>query len=169
MMRRHLCKLLILASTAVLLSGCGFQLKGNRSVGGESLAGIQVRLVADSPRGELATALRQALKLAGAELIDQSESDVVLRLGQEEFTRRNLALTAQARAAEVELTLNTVFSIRRGNRQLVDETPAAVIRLMLDDPGNVVGKNEEMRLLRQEMRRDVANQIVRRAGHSLTN
>jgi LPS-assembly lipoprotein len=93
----------------------------------------------------------------------------LLRLGNEQFSRRNLALTAQARAAEVELTLSTTFSINRANRVLVDNTGASVTRLMLDDPSNVVGKNEEMRLLRGEMRRDVAGQIVRRAGHSLGN
>jgi LPS-assembly lipoprotein len=38
---------------------------------------------------------------------------------------------------------------------------------MLNDPRNIVGKTEELRLLREEMRRDLAAQIVRRIGHSL--
>jgi len=42
-----------------------------------------------------------------------------------------------------------------------------VIRQMLNDPRNVVGKTEEIRLLREEMRRDLADQIARRVSHSL--
>jgi LPS-assembly lipoprotein len=38
---------------------------------------------------------------------------------------------------------------------------------MLNDPRNVVGKTEEIRLLREEMRRDLADQIARRVSHSL--
>ena len=40
-------------------------------------------------------------------------------------------------------------------------------RQMLNDPRNVVGKTEEIRLLRDEMRRDLADQIARRISHSL--
>ena len=44
---------------------------------------------------------------------------------------------------------------------------ATVSRQMLNDHRNIVGKTEELRLLREEMRRDLAAQIVRRIGHSL--
>ena len=47
------------------------------------------------------------------------------------------------------------------------EARATVIRQMLNDPRNVVGKTEEIRLLREEMRRDLADQIARRVSHSL--
>jgi LPS-assembly lipoprotein len=38
---------------------------------------------------------------------------------------------------------------------------------MLNDPKNIVGKTEEMRLFREEMRRDLATQILRRLSNSL--
>jgi len=46
---------------------------------------------------------------------------------------------------------------------------ATVNRQMLNDPRNVVGKTEELRLLREEMRRDLAAQIVRRVSYSLSD
>ncbi|MEE4202089.1 MAG: LPS assembly lipoprotein LptE [Halieaceae bacterium] len=169
MLWRELRQIAVLFLLGAALTACGFQLKGSRSADSQSLDGVKVAVIAANPRSELTVALNQALKLSGAQLVPASEGDVLLRLGNEQFSRRNLALTAQARAAEVELTLSTTFSINRANRVLVDNTGASVTRLMLDDPSNVVGKNEEMRLLRGEMRRDVAGQIVRRAGHSLGN
>ena len=57
--------------------------------------------------------------------------------------------------------------------QPVDSDPidarAVVNRQMLNDPRNVVGKTEELRLLREEMRQDLAAQIVRRVGRSLSD
>jgi LPS-assembly lipoprotein len=126
-------------------------------------------LAASSPRGELAVAVSRSLKLSGAVIVERGDSGLVLKLGDEQFARRNLSLTAQARAAEVELTLGTEFGLYRGEQVLVDQTPAVITRQMLDDPGNVVGKNEELGLLRGEMRRDIADQIVRRVSYSLDN
>jgi LPS-assembly lipoprotein len=48
-------------------------------------------------------------------------------------------------------------------------TDAQVVRQFLNDPLNVVGKTEELRLLREEMREDLAAQMIRRITHSLGN
>ena len=101
-------------------------------------------------------------------LRDDSDTDLSLRLEPEQFTQRNVSLTAQARAAELELTLSAAFSLAESEQELVNAR-ASVNRQMLNDPRNVVGKTEELRLLREEMRRDLAAQIVRRVSHSLTN
>jgi LPS-assembly lipoprotein len=88
-------------------------------------------------------------------------------LREEQFTQRNVSLTAQARAAEMELTLSVDFLLQQ-EEILPLEGTATVSRQMLNDPRNVVGKTEEMRLLREEMRRDLAAQIVRRVSRGLT-
>ena len=163
-------RLIHVSATLVLMGSllsCGFQLKGTQNLGTRSLEGMRVSLIAANPRAELTSDVIQALRLSGAEIVAGKEGEVTLRIGSERFTRRNLALTAQARAAEVELGVATQFSLYRGSEELLSETTASVTRNMLDDPGNVVGKNEEMRLLRREMRREVAEQVVRRASRSL--
>jgi LPS-assembly lipoprotein len=43
-----------------------------------------------------------------------------------------------------------------------------VIRQFLNDPRNVVGKTEELRLLREEMRTDLAAQIIRRISYTIS-
>lgn len=159
--RRLLLSLLVLP-----LLGCGFQLKGT-GLDSSSLTGVPIALVSADPRGELTEAVTDRLALAGAELVEPGPDRLTLQLGPEVFEQRNLSLSVDARAAEIELTLKTRFSLREGAQERVEATEAFVVRQMLNDPANVVGKTEELRLFREEMRRDLAAQIVRRVSHSL--
>ena len=163
-----------LHSAAVLLicslMGCGFQLKGTPgSPDSPSLAGTELVLISSQPRGELTTALREQLRLQGVVVGEKTNEGLVLRLGGERFQQRNLSLTAQARAAEVELTMIASVALSQGATELIVESDAQVVRQFLNDPLNVVGKTEELRLLREEMRQDLAAQIIRRITHSLGN
>ena len=152
------------------LAGCGFQLKGTAgALESPSLIGTEVVLISRQPRGELTTALREQLRLQGAVLSEETSQGLVLRLGEERFQQRNLSLTAQARAAEVELTMTASLAVSQGAVELVMNTDAQVVRQFLNDPLNVVGKTEELRLLREEMREDLAAQMIRRITHSLGN
>ena len=163
-----------LHSAAILLicslMGCGFQLKGTPgSPDSPSLAGTELVLISGQPRGELTTALREQLRRQGVVVGEKTTEGLVLWLGGERFQQRNLSLTAQARAAEVELTMMASVALSQGATELIVETDAQVVRQFLDDPLNVVGKTEELRLLREEMRQDLAAQIIRRITHSLGN
>lgn len=153
-----------------LLMGCGFQLKGTAgSLDSPSLNGTELVLISSQPRGELTTALREQLRLQGAVISEKTTEGLILRLGGERFQQRNLSLTAQARAAEVELTMMASVALSQGATELIVETDAQVVRQFLNDPLNVVGKTEELRLLREEMRQDLAAQIIRRITHRLGN
>ena len=47
---------------------------------------------------------------------------------------------------------------------LIYTTDASVIKQLENDPRNVVGKAEEIRILKTEMRTELAQQIMRRIG-----
>jgi len=66
----------------------------------------------------------------------------------------------------MELTLSVDFVLQQEDALPLEGT-ATVSQQMLNDPRNVVGKTEEMRLLREEMRRDLAGQVVRRVSRGL--
>lgn len=151
----------------LVISGCGFQLKGSQDYGKNTLNGAQISVVSAEPRSELTSAVLQQLALAGAEVVAPAAGVLTIKLGAEKFTQRNLSLTAQARAAEIELILSTQFSAHQDKQVLVTKTQAQAVRQMLNDPQNIVGKTEEMRLFREEMRRDLATQILRRLSNSL--
>ena len=153
----------------LVLAGCGFQLKGAGNASSQTLTDVPVALISSQPRGELTAAVANQLRLEGALPGTGAGDELTLRLGEERFQQRNLSLTAQARSAEVELTMTVALTLRRGDSDLIPTSDAQVVRQFLNDPRNVVGKTEELRLLREEMRRDLAAQITRRIAHSLNN
>jgi len=166
---RHyrLAKLACLLAAFSCLIGCGFQLKGTGSSGQSiGLQGLELRLVSAQPQSDLTREVSRELSNAGAVLTDDVDPALQLTLQTEQFIQRNVSLTAQARAAELELTLSVDFVFEQTEQDPTDAR-ATVSRQMLTDPRNIVGKTEELRLLREEMRRDLAAQIVRRIGHSL--
>ena len=168
---RPLSRVIWLFSSLLFFVGCGFQLKGSDTENGEAqLDGMTNQLISSRSRSELTREVSRALTAIGLVLVTDAEQEalLVLTLQPEQFSQRNVSLTAQARAAELELTLAADFTLVQPERDRIDAR-ATVTRQMLNDPRNVVGKTEEIRLLREEMRRDLAAQIARRLSHSLAN
>ena len=162
-------KWICLSAMLMCLAGCGFQLKGSDAASSSAkLEGMTLQLISSQPRSELTREVSRALSARGLILLEEGDATLTLVLQPEQFTQRNVSLTAQARAAELELTLFTDFTLNQPESDPI-EARATVIRQMLNDPRNVVGKTEEIRLLREEMRRDLADQIARRISHSLGN
>ncbi len=161
---------LLMLTLGLALAGCGFQLKGTTPSSVDSaLSGLPIAVASSQPRSELTAAVVQQLRLEGAEIVDADANTLTLKLGNEVFQQRNLSLTAQARAAEVELTMLVRIDLMRDGAALIENNTATVVRQFLNDPRNIVGKTEELRLLRDEMRRELSAQITRRVTHSLGN
>ena len=156
-----------LSAIMMCLAGCGFQLKGSDAASSSAkLEDMTLQLISSPPRSELTREVSRALSATGLMLLEEGDVMLTLMLQPEQFTQRNVSLTAQARAAELELTLFADFTLNQQASDPIDAR-ATVTRQMLNDPRNVVGKTEEIRLLREEMRRDLADQIARRVSHSL--
>ena len=94
---------------------------------------------------------------------DSKSANYSVVLGPERFSQRNLSLNSEARAAEFELTMRSTFSVRNSNgKTVIEDTTSSVVKQMENDPRNVVGKAEEIRILKGEMRSELAQQIMRR-------
>jgi len=156
----------VLLTALIALAGCGFQLKGTTDKGGSEWEGLSLRLISVDPRSDLTREVARELGGMKIELTDEIDTPTRLTLREEQFIQRNVSLTAQARAAEMDLTLSVDFVLQQEDVPPLEGT-ASVSQQMLNDPRNVVGKTEEMRLLREEMRRDLAAQIVRRVSRGL--
>ena len=164
-MQRSTTSLIVVTlAAACLLSACGFQLRG---VGDDALvlpeAWKNMALVTGNPNSEFSREIKARFAANDVQWTEGVDANYRLILGPERFRQRNLSLNSEARAAEFELTMSASFTVldARG-RVAMEETIASVIKQMENDPRNVVGKSEEIRLLQREMRAELARQIVRR-------
>ena len=162
MLRRKAHFLILLG--AALLAGCGFQLRGTGGGVNVPSEWKSMYLMSTSPNSEFSREVALRFAANGVEWAEQREdANYIVRLGPERFSQRNLSLNSDARAAEFELTMRATFSVQDiGNTQVMPDTTATVIKQMENDPANVVGKAEEMRLLKAEMRTELSQQIMRR-------
>tara|TARA_R110002049_G_scaffold71737_3_gene184601 strand:- start:4830 stop:5402 length:573 start_codon:yes stop_codon:yes gene_type:complete len=163
MYRRFTHYSLIVGITA-LLASCGFHLRGMGNAGASIPdAWRNMHLVTASPNGEFSRAVTAQLAANGVQWSDDDAGSFDLLLGPERFEQRSLSVNSEARVAEYELTMSSEFSILDPNRkEIVPSTTVTVVKQMENDPRNVVGKESEIRLIKGEMRTDLAQQITRR-------
>jgi LPS-assembly lipoprotein len=151
---------------ATSLVACGFELRG-QSDGAETLSRYPVVLVSAAPSSEFSGQLRNALQRQGASLSSTTDAGLILYVDLETFEQRSLSLTARARAAEIELQASVVFSLRLNGEWLIEDETVTVVDQMLNDPLNVVGKTEELRLLQEELRTVLVTALTRRLNYAI--
>ena len=125
-----------------------------------------MHLVTNNPNGELSREVNSTFSAYDIVWVEDEEANYSISIGSERFRQRNLSINAQARASEFELTMSTVFSVRDAQgKKVIEPSEATVVKQMENDPSNVVGKAEEVRILKTEMRTELVQQILRRVGY----
>jgi LPS-assembly lipoprotein len=165
-MHRRLANYTFILGTALLLSACGFALRGTGDTGTNIPPEWKnMHLVTDNPNSEFSRDVLSRFAANGVEWQERGAANYNVTLGPERFSQRNLSLNAEARAAEFELTMRAQFSVQdaEGN-EVMKPSDVTAIKQMENDPRNVVGKAEEIRLVKGEMRAELAQQIMRRIG-----
>lgn len=146
--------LLLLALSA---SGCGFKLRGLYDIP-ESLS--RVAIVSHQENSELSQTLQQSLQSNGV-IIDSLAPYRIELLG-EGMSRRTLSLDSSARASEYELRGEVTFQVtdREGQWVLTSRTLMSE-RSYNVDSSNITASESQEPILRQQIRQDLAQQIMR--------
>ena len=154
-----------LAVLTLALTSCGFQLRG---AGGYELAAESVSIVANNSHSDFADELEDTLKSIGV-IVNPTESpQYVIRLNSETTTRRPVASSGNITVSEYEVRLRAVFSISTAaGETLVSDTALVAERIYSFDSSNFVSNTEEESVLVDEMRQDLAGQLVRRFSATL--
>jgi LPS-assembly lipoprotein len=143
-----------------LLSACGFHLRGSLQL---PPAWTELHLASASPNSELSRALREGAERGGVNWRDRDAANFIITLGDERFERRNLTIGTNARAAEIELQMTASLAVTEADgTELMPATDLSTFKIITNDPENISGKVEEARLLRAEMREDLAQQMLRK-------
>lgn len=154
----------LLTFMLLLVSSCGFQLRGT---GAPELAVERVSVTGSAQ--ELMDELSQTLKTIGV-VVGQAEPEYVIDLINERVNRRAVASSGSITVSEYEVRVVAVFSVVAENGELL--IPASELvseRVYSFDPNNFVSNTEEESLLIEEMRQDIAGQLVRRFSATLRN
>ncbi|MGH8440318.1 MAG: LPS assembly lipoprotein LptE [Pseudomonas sp.] len=149
---------LLVMGLAVMLSACGFQLRGT---GTSELSITELDLSARNAYGETVTQLRQALKSSGVNVHAGAPYKLVLT-NEAETQRAATYAGGSGRSAEYELSTVLSYSIEGHNNTNLLNDKLEVRKIYLHDGNNITGSQQEATQTRQEMRRDlVQNMLVR--------
>lgn len=157
-------RIALLALLSLSLSACGFTLRGSAPASGNS----PVQLVAAEPAGAMASAVRDALQSAGM-LAATTASAWQLQLGTETLVSRPGSVNSRARAAQHDLELSVEIALARGDTPLFGPVRVASQRSYYEDLSTIAGSSEEVALLQQEMRQELAQQVLRRLRAALAD
>lgn len=161
----HLLKLKFLSTAlltgALLLQGCGWHLRGAQALPPE-LQSLYLQTASDNSK--FARSLKRSLKTMDVSLADTaSGAPYTLSVSDISRSKRTLSTTGNAKVAEYALTSTITYKIHsREGQQLIEPTQLSVEKAYLYNRNNAVSAFEEENLLRQEMQRDLVQQLIRR-------
>ena len=145
---------------AVLLSACGFQLRGQAP-----LPAVAARpyVEAADRLTPLYAAIDRRLRAAGAvPAASASEASVVVRLHLDETGRDLLSVTADNKPGEYEVFYAAEFSVTNGAAELIAPAQVRLTRNYGYDESAVLAKEHEEASLRLALAAEIAELILRR-------
>lgn len=155
-MRAPACVLLALA----LVSGCGFQLRGQTPLPAVVASPF---VETDDHYSPLYAALDKRLRAAGAlPAADAATATAVIRLHVDDSGRELLSVTADNKPGEYEVYYVAEFSVTSGATELLARSPVRLTRDYGYDESAVLAKEHEEQSLRVALAEQIADLILRR-------
>lgn len=143
---------------SILLSGCGFQLRGNYLLAPE-LQTIEFSSV--DKFGELTRLVKQHLTINDVNLVKRSAKPIPqMRILQDNLDRRTLSVFPNGQVAEYELIYTVRYQVLIPGKEIQDFN-FELNRDYQDDPDIALAKSRELSLMLREMRQEAANKILR--------
>ena len=151
-------KLLSLSLILALITGCGFQLRGNY------LLAPELQTIAFSSvdqYGELTRLVKQHLTINNVNLVQKSDDAIPqMRMLQDNLDRRTLSVFPNGQVAEYELIYTVRYQILIPGQD-IQNFRFELNRDYQDDPDIALAKSRELSLMLREMRTEAANKILR--------
>jgi len=155
----------------VFVTACGFQLRGSELRGSESVSASRARVFVDTSRDStIREELRKVLSDRAFTVVDnRDDANVWLRVSDEQLSQRIVSVEKTGKVSEYELAHSVRIQIAQAVENALpsyDPDQVAnrveVVREYTYDQGGVLGKEDEADILRIEMRRELASQIMLR-------
>jgi LPS-assembly lipoprotein len=144
--------------TSLLLSACGFQLRGAYNLPYESL------YVALPDASVIGAGLKRQIRAGGGtRLVEKDEAQAILLQVTELRERQILSLSSSGRVREVRLRFRFAFRVvDPKGRDLVPTTGVELTRDLTYDDSAILAKEQEEQILWRDMENDLVQQLLRR-------
>lgn len=155
-MMRYIHYLLLMLA---VVSGCGFQMRGSQSITTANIPTLNLRSIAAVT---LEKEVRSQLEMAGVAI--SPTADYSLSLVNETYERTVLSVSPNTgKAEEYLLTLNATMSLsKKDSGELLANELVTVSRDYLFDEDALLGKSSEEEVIRNNLRRQAAAEIIQR-------
>jgi len=161
-MRKFLCYIPAALIAALLLSACGFQLRGT---GPQPELPFKTLFLGFSETSPLGVQLRRNLVAMGNVTVvpERKDADAALEVLGETKDKQILSLNSQGRVREYLLLYRLVFRVvDKQNRQLLAPTEIVIRRIQTYNENQVLAKEAEEATFYREMQGDLVQQVLRR-------
>jgi len=148
------------AATLALLAACGFHLQGHTP-----LPAVVKTPYVEAPdrQSDFIQSLRHDLLTSGAHLAEEkSDSTAVVSILKDNVARRVLVVSTTNQPVEYEVTYTVAFSVSAAGRELLPAQEISATRTYSFEEQLLLAKGHEEEVLRQDMARDLADEVMRR-------
>ena len=153
-------RFLLLCIMSVLISACGFELRGVAKLPFETM------YVEASDTSPVGNDLRRALKSSNVRLTNSTaEAQAVVQLLGETREKIILSLSGGGRVREYQLRMRVSFRVYGpNNKELLIPTELVLLRDLSYDDTQILAKESEEALLFRDIQNDAVQQIMRRVS-----
>ncbi|HET6593252.1 MAG TPA: LPS assembly lipoprotein LptE [Xanthomonadales bacterium] len=154
------CLGILMAVLTLLLSGCGFQLRGEASLPPEM---SMTRIVIDDEYSALARRVRVMLERSGVQFVPADQASAVLEIPENEVVTEVLTIADNARVREYRITHTVRFRLLNAQGQeLVGWQTLRQSRDISFDEQRILASSREQEYLRQDLAETIAQLLVAR-------
>lgn len=166
---REMRRAVVMASAALLMTACGFELRGSSpsSVLPFSTIYIDNQLTGAAANNGVAIDLKRRLARSGSTTVvdDPKLAEAIVQVMSETRDRQILSLNSQGRVREYTLNYRVNFRVLdKSRRELRSAEQVAVSRTLTFNESAVLAKEGEEQSLYRDMQADMVGQLLRRIG-----
>ncbi len=145
---------------ALLLSACGYHLRGAFQLP-ENMKSVYI----EGGSGALLEQFKQVMKGSSAQLASSRKgAGIVIKVFNEEFNRRVLSLSTRGKSNEFELVYRLDYEfVNARDALLMERQPVEVRREYFNDQQFMIAKDNEETVIRNEMYQQAVQSIINRA------
>lgn len=166
-MSKRLLTLIVCFFLSAILAGCGFHLRGQGKAGlSPELSVLRVRMIGENVSGnELRREVERALNVqADVRIAPEAENGIpVLTLYDEQSNSRVLSYDADRNVSEFLTRYRVDFDVRdAAGKKMVERQTIILQRDFTFDKTQVLAMERQERELREQMRQEAVQQVIRR-------